>query len=65
MRIIDADGHVADNPTLAIEAVRRWPEHVKITADSRPGLTIEGPEKRGDWIEGGWRRDTCRPEISG
>ena len=50
MRIIDADGHVAENPSLAIEAIKRWPEHVKLSTDERPRLMIEGrnyPEDQG------------------
>src|SRR5689334_24839654 len=41
MRIIDADGHVAEEPTLAIEAMKRWPEHVVPRPDGR-ALVIEG-----------------------
>jgi predicted TIM-barrel fold metal-dependent hydrolase len=41
MRIIDADGHVAEGSSLAIEAMRRWPEHVRPRADGR-ALVIEG-----------------------
>ncbi len=50
MRIIDADGHVAENPTLAIEAIKRWPQYVKPSTDGRLSLLIEGrsyPEDRG------------------
>lgn len=50
MRIIDADGHVAENPSLAIEALKRWPEYVQPSTDGRPGLRIEGrnyPEDAG------------------
>jgi hypothetical protein len=50
MRIIDADGHVAENPSLAIEALKRWPEHVRLSTGERPYLVIEGrnyPEDRG------------------
>ncbi|BDB42478.1 MULTISPECIES: amidohydrolase family protein [Mycobacterium] len=50
MRIVDADGHVAENPTLAAEALRRWPDHVQLSAGARPRLVIEGrnyPEDRG------------------
>src|ERR1700728_697816 len=36
MRIIDADGHVAENPSLAIEAIKRWPQYVKPGADCPP-----------------------------
>ena len=41
MRIIDADGHVAEGPSLAVEAMQRWPEHIKPRADGR-ALIIEG-----------------------
>lgn len=50
MRIVDADGHVAEGATLAVEAMRRWPDHITARTDGRPGLTIEGrnhPEDRG------------------
>ncbi|OOK77456.1 amidohydrolase family protein [Mycobacterium kansasii] len=50
MRIIDADGHVAENPSLAIEALKRWPQYVQASSDGRPGLRIEGrnyPEDTG------------------
>ena len=41
MQIIDADGHVAEGPSLAVEAMRRWPEHITPRADGR-ALVIEG-----------------------
>ena len=50
MQIIDADGHVAENPSLAIEALKRWPDHVRASADGRARLVIEGrnyPEDTG------------------
>ncbi|HEY4794528.1 MAG TPA: amidohydrolase family protein, partial [Mycobacterium sp.] len=50
MRIIDADGHVAENPSFAIEAMKRWPHRVTASADGRPRLVIEGrnyPEDTG------------------
>ena len=50
MKIVDADGHVAEGSTLAVEAMRRWPQHIQARTDGRPGLTIEGrnhPEDRG------------------
>lgn len=50
MRIIDADGHVAENATLAFEALKRWPDRVQLSNDRRPRLTIEGrnyPEDTG------------------
>ncbi|MBW0016171.1 MAG: amidohydrolase [Mycobacterium sp.] len=49
MRIIDADGHVAENPSLAIEAMKRWPDHIK-PSDNGRALSIEGrdyPEDHG------------------
>ena len=49
MRIIDADGHVAEGASLAIEAMQRWPEHITPRTDT-PGLVIEGrnyPESSG------------------
>jgi uncharacterized protein len=42
MQIIDADGHVAENPSLAIEAMKRWPHRVTASADGKPRLVIEG-----------------------
>jgi uncharacterized protein len=36
MRIIDADGHVAEGASLAVEAMQRWPEHIIPRADG-PG----------------------------
>jgi hypothetical protein len=50
MRIIDADGHVAENPSLVIEAMKRRPQQVVASADGTPRLIIEGrnyPEDRG------------------
>ena len=50
MHIIDADGHVAENPSFAIEAMKRWPQQVTASADGRPRLVIEGrnyPEDTG------------------
>ena len=49
MRIIDADGHVAEGASLAIEAMQRWPDHIAPRADGR-ALVIEGrhyPEDQG------------------
>jgi predicted TIM-barrel fold metal-dependent hydrolase len=49
MRIIDADGHVAEGASLAVEAMQRWPQHVAPRTDT-PGLVIEGrnyPESSG------------------
>ncbi len=42
MRIIDADGHVAENASLTGEALRRWPDRVRLTTRGRPHLMIEG-----------------------
>ena len=50
MQIIDADGHVAEDPSLAIEAMKRWPQRVTASADGKPRLIIEGrkyPEDSG------------------
>ncbi|MGH3969258.1 MAG: amidohydrolase family protein, partial [Mycobacterium sp.] len=50
MRIIDADGHVAETPALAIEMMKRWPQHVSPSTDGRPRFLIEGrhyPEDNG------------------
>ena len=50
MRIIDADGHVAESPSLAMEAMQRWPDRISLNAPGKPGLIIEGrkyPEDRG------------------
>src|ERR1700753_3358941 len=50
MQIINADGHVAENPSFAIEAMKRWPQLVTASADGRPRLVIEGrnyPEDTG------------------
>ena len=41
MRIIDADGHVAEGASLAVEAMQRWPEHITPRSDGR-ALVIEG-----------------------
>lgn len=49
MRIIDADGHVAEGASLAVEAMRRWPRHIAPRTDGR-GLILEGhsyPESSG------------------
>jgi hypothetical protein len=50
MQIVDADGHVAEGATLAIEAMRRWPDKITLRTDGRPSLRIEGrhyPEDKG------------------
>ncbi len=50
MTIVDADAHVVEGASLALEAVRRWPEHVTFGSDGRPRLRIEGrhyPEDTG------------------
>jgi Amidohydrolase len=41
VRIIDADGHVAEGTSLALEAMQRWPQHIAPRSDT-PGLVIEG-----------------------
>jgi hypothetical protein len=41
MRIVDADGHVAEGASLAAEAMQRWPHHIAARADGR-ALVIEG-----------------------
>ena len=49
MWIIDADGHVAEGASLAMEAIQRWPEYVAPRPDGR-GLVMEGrqyPESSG------------------
>src|ERR1700739_4665265 len=49
MRIIDADGHVGEGASLAVEAMQRWPQHIAPRDDGR-GLVIEGrnyPEDSG------------------
>ena len=40
MRIVDADGHVAEGSTLALEAMKRWPQHITLRMDGRPSLKI-------------------------
>jgi hypothetical protein len=50
MRIVDADGHVAEGSTLALVAMERWPQFLTPRTDGRPGLLIEGrhyPEDEG------------------
>jgi len=42
MKIIDADGHVAEGAALGKRAMERWPGHVKISFSGRPSLLIEG-----------------------
>jgi len=42
MKIIDADGHVAEGAALGQRAMERWPQHVKISFSGRPSLLIEG-----------------------
>lgn len=49
MRIIDADGHVAEGASLAVEAMQRWPDFIAPRSDGR-ALVIEGrnyPESEG------------------
>ena len=50
--IVDADAHVLEGGSLAVEMLARWPEHVKFQKgeDGMGGLYIEGrryPETRG------------------
>src|ERR1700723_107740 len=62
MQIIDADGHVAENPSLAIEAMKRWPDHVTSSSDRKPRLGIGGrnyPEGTGP----GGRRPPGPPRL--
>ena len=50
MQIVDADGHVAEGASLAVQAMERWPQHIKLRTDGRPSLLIEGrhyPEDQG------------------
>jgi predicted TIM-barrel fold metal-dependent hydrolase len=50
MKIIDADGHVAEGASLAVQAMERWPQYIKPRTDGRPSLKIEGrhyPEDQG------------------
>src|SRR5437879_11366310 len=41
MRLIDADGPVAEGPSLAVEAMQRWPDHITPRADGSARV-IEG-----------------------
>jgi predicted TIM-barrel fold metal-dependent hydrolase len=41
MTIIDADAHVVES-AFGVEALRRWPERVKVRTDGRLGLLIDG-----------------------
>ncbi|MGH7895163.1 MAG: amidohydrolase family protein [Candidatus Binatia bacterium] len=50
MRIVDADGHVAEGAALTLQCVERWPDKVTFRTDGRPSLKIEGrhyPEDKG------------------
>lgn len=50
MQIVDADGHVAEGASLALEAMKRWPDKIALRTDGRPSLRIEGrnyPEDSG------------------
>ena len=50
MKIVDADGHVAEGASLAVQAMERWPQFIKTRTDGRPSLKIEGrhyPEDQG------------------
>jgi len=43
MRIVDADGHVAEGTTLAVQAMEQWPGKVSLgSRDGKPLLLIEG-----------------------
>src|SRR5215831_20131079 len=42
MKIVDADGHVAEGSVLAQRAMERWPDYINISFDGRPLLVIEG-----------------------
>jgi hypothetical protein len=42
MKIIDADGHVAEGASLAVQAMQRWPEHIQLRTDGKPSLFVEG-----------------------
>ena len=54
MQIVDADGHVAEGASLALEAMKRWPQYIKLRTDGRPQ-----PDDRGPPLSGG-RRPGCR-----
>ena len=50
MRIVDADGHVAEGTALTLQCLERWPDKVTTRSDGRPSLKIEGrhyPEDQG------------------
>jgi hypothetical protein len=50
MQIVDADAHVIEGQELVPRVLERWPQHVKTSGDSRPGLLWEGrryPEPEG------------------
>jgi len=50
MRIVDADGHVAEGAALTVQCMERWPDKVTFRTDGRPSLKIEGrhyPEDKG------------------
>jgi predicted TIM-barrel fold metal-dependent hydrolase len=50
MRIVDADGHVAEGAALTVQCLERWPDKVTFRNDGRPSLAIEGrhyPEDKG------------------
>jgi predicted TIM-barrel fold metal-dependent hydrolase len=50
MRIVDADGHVAEGAALTLQCMERWPDKVTFRTDGRPSLKIEGrhyPEDKG------------------
>ena len=50
VKIVDADGHVAEGATLVGQVMERWPDKVALVAGSPPRLTVEGrryPESEG------------------
>jgi predicted TIM-barrel fold metal-dependent hydrolase len=42
MEIVDADGHVAEGASLAVAAMQRFPDHIRLRTDGRPSLLVEG-----------------------
>jgi hypothetical protein len=40
--IVDADAHVVEGYSFGVEALKRWPEHVRVRDDGELGLTIDG-----------------------
>ena len=48
--VIDADAHVLEGPTFLGEALKRWPEHVRVSGSGRAAIVVEGrnyPETEG------------------